>query len=98
MRSFLHRGPVRTTGAAPAGRRLSGAPVALPGSPPSRRRDQLRPCDGQPHAWKTRTWDSGVSGIVVHVPEMMPLNATSVECLLSDILGVGEWKRVQGPD
>jgi hypothetical protein len=55
-----------------------------------------RPVDGP--AWKTCTWDSGVSGIVVHVPEMMPLNATSIECLLSDILGVGEWKRVQGPD
>lgn len=48
--------------------------------------------------WKTGSWDSGVTGIVVHVPLKMWLNAVSIESLLSDILGVGVWERVKGPD
>jgi hypothetical protein len=49
-------------------------------------------------AWKSCTWDSRVSGVVVQVPKGMPLYAASVEALLSDILGVGAWSRVRGPD
>jgi hypothetical protein len=49
-------------------------------------------------AWQTCTWDSGVSGIVVCVPLMMRLNTKAIENLLSDILGVRVWERVQGPD
>jgi hypothetical protein len=49
-------------------------------------------------AWEPCTWDSGVSGIVVFVPAAMRLDAPAVESLLSNILGVGVWKRVQGPD
>ena len=47
---------------------------------------------------KTSTWESGVSGIVVHVPLSMRLNMESIENLLSEILGVRLWKRVKGPD
>ena len=47
---------------------------------------------------KTTTWESGVSGIVVHVPNSMRLNMDSIEKLLSDILGVGSWTWVLGPD
>ena len=49
-------------------------------------------------SWKSSTWKSRVSGIVVQVPERMPLNADSTERLLADILGVGAWERVRGPD
>jgi hypothetical protein len=35
---------------------------------------------------------------VVQVPEGMTLSAGSAERLLSDILGVGVWTRVRGPD
>ena len=55
-----------------------------------------RPIDGP--SWKSCTWESGVSGVVVQVPKRMPLNADSTERLLSDILGVGAWTRVRGPD
>jgi hypothetical protein len=48
--------------------------------------------------WKGARWDSGVSGIVVYVPLKMPLNMTTVENLLSEILGVGRWESVRGPD
>jgi len=48
--------------------------------------------------WKTGTWDSGVSGIEVQVPLKVRLNAATIESLLSDILGVGGWERVRGPD
>jgi hypothetical protein len=49
-------------------------------------------------SWKSCTWESGVSGVVVRVPEGIPLNAVSAERLLSGILGVGAWARVRGPD
>jgi hypothetical protein len=49
-------------------------------------------------SWKGGMWEGGVSGIVVRVPIGMRLNTASVESLLSDILGVGSWDRVQGPD
>jgi hypothetical protein len=49
-------------------------------------------------SWKTATWQSGVSGIVVQVPIKMRLNVATVESLLSDILGVTSWDRVRGPD
>jgi hypothetical protein len=48
--------------------------------------------------WKASTWESGVSGIVIHVPTGMGLNMTTVESLLSQVLGVGTWIRVRGPD
>jgi hypothetical protein len=47
--------------------------------------------------WKTCAWDSGVSGIVVHVPKGMRLNANVIETFLTRILGVRRWERVQGP-
>jgi hypothetical protein len=49
-------------------------------------------------SWKGCMWASGVSGIVVQVPEGMRLNSISVENLLSEILGTGNWERVRGPD
>jgi hypothetical protein len=49
-------------------------------------------------SWKSGTWESGVSGVVVQVPGGTMLNADSAENLLSGILGVGAWSRVQGPD
>ena len=52
---------------------------------------------GEP-SWKGCTWDSGVPGIVVQVPKGIILNAESAERLLSDILGIGAWTRVRGPD
>jgi hypothetical protein len=55
-----------------------------------------RPIEGP--SWKSCAWESGVWGIVMQVPEGMMLNAESAERLLSDILGVGVWTRVQGPD
>lgn len=44
------------------------------------------------------TWDSGISGIVVHVPVSQRLNMESIENQLSEILGGVVWKRVKGPD
>jgi hypothetical protein len=49
-------------------------------------------------SWKTCTWDSGASGIEVHVPLKMRLNAPTLESLLSEILGVEVWERVRGPN
>jgi hypothetical protein len=49
-------------------------------------------------SWKSSTWESGMSGIVLQVPERMRLNAESAERLLAGILGVGAWQRVRGPD
>ena len=48
--------------------------------------------------WNASTWDSGVWGIVVQVPLGTRLNMTSVESILSHVLGVGTWKRIRGPD
>ena len=50
------------------------------------------------YSWQAGTWKSGVSGIVVLVPLTMRLNMTTIEGLLSGILGVGTWERVRGPD
>lgn len=49
-------------------------------------------------SWKPCTWDSGVSGIVVEISVGIRLNALVLENLLAEILGVGAWERVQGPD
>ena len=49
-------------------------------------------------SWKPCMWDNGVSSIIVHCPQRMHLNANSAEEVLSDILGVGVWTRVKGPD
>jgi len=48
--------------------------------------------------WKAGSWDSGVWGVVVQVPLRTRLNITSVESMLSHVLGVGKWERVRGPD
>jgi hypothetical protein len=48
--------------------------------------------------WKAFTWESGVSGVVVRVPLKLQLNVDSIESLLSEVLGVEIWERVQGPD
>lgn len=48
--------------------------------------------------WKASTWTTGGSGLVIHFPLSKQLNMETIERLLSDILGVGIWKRVQGPD
>lgn len=55
-----------------------------------------RPQDGP--TWKASTWDGGVCGVVVHVPRETRLNVASVERFLSQILGVGTWELVRGPD
>lgn len=48
--------------------------------------------------WSYERWESGARGVVVAFPSDQLLNATSVELLLSKILGVSEWVRVHGPD
>jgi hypothetical protein len=49
-------------------------------------------------SWKVCIWESGVDGIVVNVPAGLTLNPQRIETVLSDILGVGAWERVSGPD
>jgi len=49
-------------------------------------------------SWKRCMWDNGVSGIIVHCPKRMHLNVNFPEEMLSNILGVGVWRRVKGPD
>jgi hypothetical protein len=48
--------------------------------------------------YRSFQWDSGVSGILLHVPEATRLNKTLVEELLSSALGVAGWREVKGPD
>jgi hypothetical protein len=43
-------------------------------------------------------WASGVSGVLVRLPRAEPINAATVERVLSEALGVSEWVRVHGPD
>src|SRR5262245_15032920 len=43
-------------------------------------------------------WESGVSGVFVRLPRREPINAATVERVLSDALGVTKWVRVRGPD
>ena len=43
-------------------------------------------------------WESGASGVVVHLPREIPINASNVEQVLGNALGVSEWVRVQGPN
>ena len=43
-------------------------------------------------------WDSGVTGVVVRIPRAEQINATNVERILAEALGVTEWVRVRGPD
>ena len=43
-------------------------------------------------------WDSGVSGLLLKIPSTERINATTVERVLSNELGVSEWTRVRGPD
>lgn len=48
--------------------------------------------------WNAGHWESGAWGITVEVPVGMRLNVASIEKLLAEILGVGSWVRVRGPD
>lgn len=43
-------------------------------------------------------WESGVSGVLVHLPRSTSINAPTVERTLSKSLGVSEWVLVRGPD
>jgi hypothetical protein len=43
-------------------------------------------------------WLSGVTGVVLRVPQSGRLNKQVVEWLLSEWLGVSEWREVRGPD
>ena len=43
-------------------------------------------------------WTSGVTGISVHFPESQKLDKATVIGILSEELGVAEWKEVRGPD
>jgi hypothetical protein len=47
---------------------------------------------------KAGTWASGVFGIVAEIPLGMALNMATIESLLAEVLGVGDWERVRGPD
>jgi hypothetical protein len=55
-------------------------------------------CPVQQPIWKPWPWESGVSGIVLHVPLTAVLNMASVEKLLTQALGVRTWERARGPD
>lgn len=46
----------------------------------------------------SETFESGVHGVVVHVPRWSRLNKELVERLLGEWLGVDEWDEVRGPD
>jgi hypothetical protein len=48
--------------------------------------------------WKPGVRSSGVGGIVFEVALITALNMLSVERLMSEALGVKEWRRVKGPD
>lgn len=50
-----------------------------------------------PQVMKSR-WDSGVTGLVFHVPRSHSLNKKIVEGMLSAALGVSDWLEVCGPD
>jgi hypothetical protein len=43
-------------------------------------------------------WQSGVTGLALHVPKETNLNKVQVERLLSSILQVKGWRTVRGPD
>jgi hypothetical protein len=47
---------------------------------------------------KPSTWDSGVMGVVIHLPRGTRLDKVLVERLLSEQLGVASWVEVRGPD
>lgn len=47
---------------------------------------------------KLSSWESGVTGVVIHVPSATKLNATYVETMLSSIFHIDEWITVKGPD
>jgi hypothetical protein len=46
----------------------------------------------------TCSWDSGVTGVVVHVPLEQKLSKAVVEAMLSSFLSVEKWTEVRGPD
>ncbi len=43
-------------------------------------------------------WPSGVTGILMRVPQAERINAETVERLLSETFHVSDWLRVRGPD
>ena len=48
--------------------------------------------------WEAHTWESGVTGLVFHVPLATSLDTASVEALLSRAIGCDQWQRANGPD
>src|SRR5262245_19088071 len=54
--------------------------------------------DGTEPLFNKSQWEGGVSGIVVQWPLSQPLNQAVVENVLSQTLGISEWKLVSGPD
>jgi hypothetical protein len=48
--------------------------------------------------WQFGKWESGVEGMVFHVPPGEKLNKDRVKAWLSQALGVGNWVEVSGPD
>ena len=47
---------------------------------------------------KPSTWDSGVTGVVIHLPRDTRLDKALVERLLSERLDIAGWVEVRGPD
>ena len=48
--------------------------------------------------WRRDQWESGVTGIVVRVPNGHVLNKHVVEAMLAEATGVTAWVEVRGPD
>jgi hypothetical protein len=47
---------------------------------------------------KPSTWRSGVSGVVIYLPQFVRLNKEVVNKIMSEWLGVKELNEIQGPD
>ncbi len=43
-------------------------------------------------------WSSGVTGLFVRVPLSVRLNKKAIELLMTERLGVTQWREVRGPD
>lgn len=43
-------------------------------------------------------WQSGMTGVLLHIPQPEKINAESVERLLSEAFHISDWIRVRGPD
>lgn len=51
-----------------------------------------------PGIFRDHVFSSGIEGIKVNYPDDEILNKKIVKGILSDVLGVDEWREVKGPD